>query len=197
MDLCAVAVREPQCRSVVANVALRSAGRNLSRAAPGPRGHATAQLVATPDRAQDLWFIPEGRLYHSTDGGLRFAQLRGHVTIASLAFGRPKSDRDYPTLFAIGARGDLSAIWRSDDAGASWSRINDAEHECHRRRPACLRPRLPRHRRPRSSQWRARTLVGGVSAIVLSSAPAVTANHFRRDARGLTITLPWPLTKCV
>jgi hypothetical protein len=33
--------------------------------------------------------------------------------------GKPRSDGDYPTLFAIGTRGDLEAIWRSDNVGAS------------------------------------------------------------------------------
>jgi photosystem II stability/assembly factor-like uncharacterized protein len=90
-------------------------------------------LLATPGRSQDLWLTCGDGLYHSTDGGRRFVQLHSQVTVASLTFGKPKSDRDYPTLFAIGARGELSAIWRSDDAGASWSRINDAEHEYGRR----------------------------------------------------------------
>jgi xyloglucan-specific exo-beta-1,4-glucanase len=112
------------------------AGRGLPkppRAAPGPRGHATAHLAATPDRAQDLWLTSDGELYHSTDGGRRFVRAQIDLAITALAFGKAKTDRGYPTLFAIGARGKLSAIWRSDDAGANWSRINDAEHEYGRR----------------------------------------------------------------
>jgi len=77
--------------------------------------------------------VCRGRLYHSSDGGRNFAEQRGEVAVTALAFGRPRADGDYPTLFAIGTRGDLDAIWRSDDAGVSWVRINDAEHEYGRR----------------------------------------------------------------
>ncbi|MDB6102501.1 MAG: hypothetical protein JWO52_2500, partial [Gammaproteobacteria bacterium] len=72
-------------------------------------------------------------LYHSVDGGHSFAEQRGELSVTALAFGKPKSDGGYPTLFAIGTRGDLKAIWRSDNAGADWFRVNDAEHEYGRR----------------------------------------------------------------
>jgi xyloglucan-specific exo-beta-1,4-glucanase len=90
-------------------------------------------LLATPGKPGDLWVVSREGLYHSIDGGRRFAPRRSDLAVTALAFGKPKTDRDYPTFFAIGTRGALTAIWRSDDAGASWSRINDAEHEYGRR----------------------------------------------------------------
>jgi xyloglucan-specific exo-beta-1,4-glucanase len=90
-------------------------------------------LLATPGRAGDLWLVCHGELYHSLDGGRSFTERRGDLAVTALAFGKPRADGDYPTLFAIGTRGDLEAIWRSDNAGASWLRINDAEHEYGRR----------------------------------------------------------------
>jgi xyloglucan-specific exo-beta-1,4-glucanase len=89
--------------------------------------------LATPGKAGDLWLVSREGLYHSVDGGRRFALRRSDVAVTALAFGKPKSDRDYPTLYAIGTRSGINAIWRSDDTGASWSRINDAEHEYGRR----------------------------------------------------------------
>jgi hypothetical protein len=73
------------------------------------------------------------KLYHSLDGGRNFKPRLSDVSIIALSFGKPKSSDAYPPFFAIGKRGDLQAIWRSDDAGASWLRINDAEHEYGRR----------------------------------------------------------------
>jgi xyloglucan-specific exo-beta-1,4-glucanase len=58
---------------------------------------------------------------------------RSDLALTALAFGKSRDDGDYPTVFAIGTRADLEAIWRSDDAGASWLRINDTDHEYGRR----------------------------------------------------------------
>jgi xyloglucan-specific exo-beta-1,4-glucanase len=97
------------------------------------RGEGPSPLHATPGRARDLWLVCSKGLYHSVDGGHSFAEQRGELSVTALAFGKPKSDGGYPTLFAIGTRGDLKAIWRSDNAGADWFRVNDAEHEYGRR----------------------------------------------------------------
>jgi hypothetical protein len=68
-----------------------------------------------------------GHLYHSVDGGRKFIERRSDVAVTALALGKPRDDGDYPAVFTIGTRGDLEAIWRSDDAGASWLRINDPQ----------------------------------------------------------------------
>lgn len=98
-----------------------------------PRAYDPWPLLAAPGRAADLWLVCRGHLFHSVDGGRNFVERRGEVAVTALAFGRARVDGDYPTLFAIGRRGDLEAIWRSEDAGASWLRINDAQHEYGRR----------------------------------------------------------------
>jgi xyloglucan-specific exo-beta-1,4-glucanase len=103
------------------------------RAERPARAEGSWPLLATSGRVHDLWLVCRGSLFHSVDGGRHFAEQRGDLAIAALAFGKPGSDRDYPTLFAIGTRDDLTAIWRSDDAGVSWLRINDAAHEYGRR----------------------------------------------------------------
>lgn len=41
--------------------------------------------------------------------------------------------RSYPALYGLGVQGDAYAIWRSDDEGVSWMRINDTAHEYGRR----------------------------------------------------------------
>ena len=98
-----------------------------------PRAYEPWPLLAAPGRAGDLWLVCRGHLYHSVDGGRNFLERRSEVTVRGLAFGRPRVDGDYSTLYAIGTRRELEAIWRSEDAGASWIRINDAEHEYGRR----------------------------------------------------------------
>lgn len=90
-------------------------------------------LMATPGRAGDLWFVSRNGLFHSTDGGRRFTNVRSDVEVQALGFGHAPPGGDYPALYAIGARGDLVAIWRSDDRGETWIRLNDAQHEYGRR----------------------------------------------------------------
>ena len=90
-------------------------------------------LLAVPGRSRDLWLISHGRLFHSLDAGHTFQTVTNDLAIARLSFGKPAPGHDYPTLYAIAARGDLLAIWRSDDRGITWTRINDATHEYGRR----------------------------------------------------------------
>ena len=90
-------------------------------------------LLAVPGRPGDLWLISQGRLFHSLDGGRGFQAVSNDLSIERLSFGKAADDRDYPALYAIASRGDLRAIWRSDDRGSTWIRINDSKHEYGRR----------------------------------------------------------------
>ncbi len=86
-------------------------------------------LHATDGKEGDLWFVSGQGLFHSTDGGKTFARAAGTVRVEALSFGKPAQGRNYPALFAIGSEGGVRAIWRSDDQGATWLRLNDAAHQ--------------------------------------------------------------------
>ena len=95
--------------------------------------HSPWPLIASPAAAGDLWYVSQGRLFHSINGGQHFELVRSGVKVDLLSFGMAPPGRTYPALFATGTREALKAIWRSDDAGVSWIRINDAQHEYGRR----------------------------------------------------------------
>jgi photosystem II stability/assembly factor-like uncharacterized protein len=55
------------------------------------------------------------------------------LRISRLSFGKEARSQDYPALYAIGSRDTLVALWRSEDGGNTWVRINDSKHEYGRR----------------------------------------------------------------
>jgi len=108
----------------------------LREAAPGryyldePTWHeAPWPLHAAPGRPGELWLVLRAGLYHSADGGLTFEHVPSEVHVDALALGKAPEGRDAPALFAIGTRENLKAIWRSDDSGRSWVRVNDDQHQ--------------------------------------------------------------------
>jgi photosystem II stability/assembly factor-like uncharacterized protein len=86
-------------------------------------------LRATLGQTGDLWFVSKSGLFHSTDGGRHFVQVQSSLHVDMLSFGKAPSGKTYPALFAVGAMGTLHAIWRSADAGQSWLRVNDDQHQ--------------------------------------------------------------------
>jgi xyloglucan-specific exo-beta-1,4-glucanase len=113
---------------------LASKGLPQTLRADAPRSpEVPVPLLAAPGRSGDLWLISQGHLFHSIDGGRDFQAVSNDLSIARLSFGKAAAGRDYPALYAIASRDDLRAIWRSDDGGSTWSRINDSKHEYGRR----------------------------------------------------------------
>ncbi len=89
-----------------------------------------ADLSVAPGRHGDLWlaFNTNG-LWHSTDGGHSFAQIQEVTAASALGYGEAPEGKDYPALFLSGKLGTRPGVFRSDDAGQSWVRINDDEHQ--------------------------------------------------------------------
>ena len=101
-------------------------------------------LKAAPGADGELWFVSRHGLFTSRDGGQRFEQVDGGLAVEMLDFGMARPGTRQPTLFAIGTRGSVRGIFRSDDRGSSWSRINDDQHEYGRRfRAVAGDPRIP------------------------------------------------------
>ena len=87
-------------------------------------------IQATPGRAGELWFNLGGTLYHSVDAGQSFRHATGKDTrIEQFGLGHPAPDGIHPALYATGAIDGLRGVWRSDDGGARWVRINDDQHQ--------------------------------------------------------------------
>lgn len=85
-------------------------------------------MNAAPGRVGDLWQPTGSGLYHSTDGGRTYSQINDFVSARCIGFGRAAPGQSYPAAYAYGRLNGFDGIFRSDDAGVSWVRINDEMH---------------------------------------------------------------------
>jgi hypothetical protein len=89
-----------------------------------------ASVMPTPGLAGDVWIASQAQgLFHTTNCGASFAQLSSVQAADSLGLGRAAPGKAYPALFLAGKLGDAQALFRSDDAGENWTRINDSQHQ--------------------------------------------------------------------
>jgi photosystem II stability/assembly factor-like uncharacterized protein len=105
-------------------------------ASPAAGLAAAGKFNATPGRTGDVWLAgdpgdaggPAG-LWHSTDGGMTFAKLRNVAMASDIGFGKAAPEHSYPALFTSATVGGVHAVFRSDNAGRSWVKITDAQHQ--------------------------------------------------------------------
>jgi len=102
-------------------------------AAGGLPATGPVRFKAVPGRAGDIWLAggaPDAAygLWHSTDGGASFTRLANVEQADTIGFGRAAPGQAYPALYTSARIGGVRGIFRSDDAGASWVRINDDQH---------------------------------------------------------------------
>ena len=96
----------------------------------GGDGGAGATLYATPGFEGDLWVaLHTNGLYHSTDSGMNFTKVESVQKAESLGFGESAPGKDYPILYLAGCVDRLQALFRSDDTGQTWGRINNDQNQ--------------------------------------------------------------------
>jgi hypothetical protein len=88
-----------------------------------------AHLHAVPGHEGDVWFAGSTGLLHSTDSGATFAKVSGVDSAVNVALGKAAPGATYPALFIVGTVGGVTGVFRSDNAGAAWVRINDDAHQ--------------------------------------------------------------------
>jgi photosystem II stability/assembly factor-like uncharacterized protein len=93
-------------------------------------GRGGGVFAATTDREGDLWAgSGDFGLFHSSDGGISFKKLDSVARADALGFGMAAPGKTFPALFLQGDVGQLHARFRSDDAGQTWVRIDDDQHQ--------------------------------------------------------------------
>ncbi len=103
-------------------------------AATGLPGTGTVYIKALPGKSGDVWLTGGSSsgtsgIWHSTNSGASFTKLASASAAINLGFGKSATAGGYPALYSIATVNGVQGIFRSDDAGTSWTRINDDKHQ--------------------------------------------------------------------
>ena len=94
------------------------------------RGGSGGVLAVTTGMEGDIWVgSRDNGLYHSTDGGASFTKLDNVGGADAFGFGKAAPGKTFPALYLLGTIKQLHARYRSDDAGQTWVRIDDDQHQ--------------------------------------------------------------------
>jgi photosystem II stability/assembly factor-like uncharacterized protein len=85
-------------------------------------------LRAVPGRARDLWLPTPAGLFHSASPADPFANLKTVNQAWAVGFGKAAPGAAYPAVFLWGSVRNVPGLYRSDDEGVSWVRIDDPHH---------------------------------------------------------------------
>jgi hypothetical protein len=100
-----------------------------SRSGRGDNRGGQDRLYTTPGMTGELWIAAFNGLFRSMDSGKKFLAYPAVQEIHAFGFGREAPGSSYPALYLAGTVSGVRGIFRSDDSGSSWVRINDDRHQ--------------------------------------------------------------------
>jgi hypothetical protein len=77
----------------------------------------------------DVWVPTSSGLLHSQDSAATFVPVPQVSGATAVGFGMPAPGQSYPAVYLAGSVGAVWGTYRSDDAGATWLRIDDPQHQ--------------------------------------------------------------------
>jgi xyloglucan-specific exo-beta-1,4-glucanase len=104
-------------------------GATFTASAATLPGTGRLHFKAVPGAAGNVWVAGSTGLLRSTDAGATFAPVDGVTEGVSVAFGKAAPGAAHPAVFLVGTVGGTDGVFRSDDTGATWVRINDDAHQ--------------------------------------------------------------------
>ncbi len=104
-------------------------------AAAGLPAEGDLDFKAIPGIEGDIWLAGGNTtggkygLWHSTDSGASFTKLSNVQEANVIGFGKAAPGQSYMALYTSAKIDGVRGIFRSNDAGATWIRINDDQHQ--------------------------------------------------------------------
>ncbi len=87
-----------------------------------PSGSGT--LAPVFGKQGEIWIANGNGLFRSSDAGTTFTKIASVISAGNVTFGKPASPGGFPAVFIRGNVGGYDALFRSDDQGVNWKRIN-------------------------------------------------------------------------
>lgn len=87
-------------------------------------------VTAVPGYEGDLWICcGSSGLYRSINSGVSAPKVSTVTEAYRLGFGKALNAGGYPAVYLFGTVNGVLGFFRSDNTGASWTRINDSNHQ--------------------------------------------------------------------
>lgn len=113
--------------------------RNTGRVFASTDGGASFALASTisvwgesmrPAYGQEgsLWVAVSDGLWRTTNSGASFSKVPGVQAAQTVGFGRTATGTGHPVVYLHGRIGGVWGLYRSENQGTSWTRINDDQH---------------------------------------------------------------------
>lgn len=102
---------------------------------PGANSEDSVNFKAMTGIEGDIWLAGGSEasgmygLWHSTDQGNSFTRLSNVEQADVIGFGKAAPGKKYMALYVVAKIDGVRGVFRSDDAGVSWIRINDDQHQ--------------------------------------------------------------------
>jgi xyloglucan-specific exo-beta-1,4-glucanase len=107
----------------------RDGGATFTASAATVPSTGQVKLHAVAGKTGDVWLAGESGLLHSTDAGATFTAVPGVSKAINVSTGKAAPGAAYPAVFTIGTVDGVAGVFRSDNGGAAWTRINDDAHQ--------------------------------------------------------------------
>jgi xyloglucan-specific exo-beta-1,4-glucanase len=90
----------------------------------------TNDISAIPGVEGDIWAAAGDRgMWHSTNSGKTFEKLSNVEASLVLGFGKAAPGKDYMSIYTHSKINGTYGIYRTDDVGKTWIRLNDDNHQ--------------------------------------------------------------------